>query len=200
MTNMAIDAGEANDAGLGIGSCINSALSFFGIRKPEELYHGSGMELEGNALMPHVPGDVGDNFDNKRTGVYATGTRNYAIAMGFISCKGNRTTSLKPSLGIRGWKITGTIYTGGLPEQENFYLHTLPSDTFDKSGRDQWVSEEAVVPRNTETLKVSDYKHLFREATPREKTQFYKKHHDNLVSEPTPVENAQFFGKYGGEI
>jgi len=150
--------------------------------------------------MPNVPGDVGDNPDNKQTGVYATRTRNYAVAMGVISCKGNRTTSLKPRLGLRGWKITGTIINGGFPEQENFYLHNLPSETFRKSGRGQWVSKEAVVPRNTETLKVSDYKHLFRIATPKERTKYYNKHHDSLVSEPTPAENAKFFGKYGGEI
>ncbi len=200
MTGMAIDTGEASDAGLGIGPYIRSALSFFRFGKPETLYHGSGRELEGgDALVPHEPGDVGDNPDNKQTGVYATGTRNYAIAMGFISCKGNRITGLKPRLGIKGWKIKGIIYHGDLPEQEHFYLHTLPSDTFEKSGLGQWVSEEAVVPCNTETLKVSDYKHLFRIATPEEKTHFYEKHHDDLVSEPTPAENAKFFGKYGGE-
>jgi len=46
MTDMAIDTGEA-DTGLGIGQYFRSALSLFGIGKPDELYHGSGRELGG---------------------------------------------------------------------------------------------------------------------------------------------------------
>jgi len=148
--------------------------------KPREVYHGGGRELEGDKLVPKQATDLGDKPHNGLEGVYASDLREEAIAMGILSCNGVKSSSC----GVHGTKnprIEAIVYEGW-PEQNYFYLYTLPTDVFENRpiGSHQYVSLEPVKPKKIEKLLVKDYLHLVREATDKEKEVWMNKYAHKL--------------------
>lgn len=144
--------------------------------KPKYVYHGSGRELEGDKLIPQKATDLCDIPDNLLVGVYASGIRDEAIAMGILSCKG----VVSSRCGVKGkhsTKVEAIVYDGW-PQQDYFWLYTLPSKTFESRprGSQQYVSLTPVKPEKIERLAVKDYIHLVRKATEEEKKEWSGKY------------------------
>jgi hypothetical protein len=143
------------------------------MKKPRHIYHGSGRELEGDKLIPKKATDLGENPDNILNGIYASDIKNEAIAMGIMSCKGVRSSGLN----IKNGKIDAIIFDGW-PEQNCFYLYTLPSETFEEKpkGSHQYVSSKPVKPKKIEKLSVNKYIELIRGASEEEKKEWFEKY------------------------
>lgn len=154
-------------------SLFGRALSFFrsAIGRPEYLYHGSERVLEGDELIPNTPKRSVSNPDHKLTAVYASDLMEHAIAEGILSNRGVRSYRLVRN----GRNAIGVIYDGWPDEKGTVQLHALPSKTFKRRSR-QWLSFDPVAPVQTKELHVSDYKHLFREATEAENAEFSRKY------------------------
>jgi len=134
------------------------------IKKPEYLYHGSPYKLKGKRLIPKKAKGAAKHDILKA--VYATDSKQYAIAMSLIACKGVGNSSLSV---ISKNKAKGIIYSGW-PEQKEVYLYVLPSEEFVNipKGSCQWVSFKSVKPICVKKLKLSDYIHLVRKASKKE--------------------------------
>ncbi len=137
------------------------------------LYHGSSKKLIGKALIQKKPTDLEKNAENLHKGVFATDIKDLAISMAIICSKGIKYSSL----GFLHNKTKGIIYDGW-PKQKEFYLYTLPSKTFKRTGKikHQFVSSVPVKPIKTEKLLIKDYRNLFRKATEKEKQIWEKKY------------------------
>ena len=148
--------------------------------KPKYVYHGGGRELEGDKLIPKKATDLGDRPDNLLVGVYASDVKDEAIAMGILSCKGVGSSSC----GVErkhSTKVEAIIYEGW-PQQDYFWLYTLPSATFESRprGSHQYVSLTPVKPEKIERLAVKDYIHLVRRATEEEKKEWFGKYQHKI--------------------
>lgn len=145
--------------------------------KPKYVYHGSGREIEGDRLLPRKATDLGQNPDNILEGVYASNSRDHAIAMGILSCQGIRSSSCDVDSRQPNQKVEAIIYEGW-PQQDYFYLYTLPSTKFENKpeGSYQYVSLTTVKPEKIERLAVKDCIHLVRKATENEKKEWFEKY------------------------
>lgn len=147
--------------------------------KPKYVYHGSPNALVGNFLQPRKATDLGNRSENIHTGVYATDIINHARIVAILSSKGVNSSSLS----LNDPKSLGIIYDGW-PEQKEVFVHTLPINTFQKTGvkSHQWISLVSVKPVKTEKINVSDYLHLVRKATDEEKKKWNEKYKNKLNS------------------
>lgn len=147
------------------------------MKKPRYLWHGSSKEIENDKLLPREARDLGGNPENLFRAVYATDKKELAIAMAIIKCEGVKCSSLNFS----GNPPYGIIYEG-MPKQEHACLFKLPSKTFQEAGHKgrQWASLEAVEPLGTEEIVVKNHMHLVREATEKEKEEFFKKYGEKI--------------------
>lgn len=145
--------------------------------KPKYVYHGGGRELEGDKLIPKKARDLEDNPNNILEGVYASSSRDHAIAMGILSCQGVRSSSCDVDSRQSNQKVEAIIYEGW-PQQDYFYLYTLPSTKFENKpeGSYQYVSLTSVKPEKIERLTVKDCIHLVRKATEEEKKMWITKY------------------------
>ena len=143
--------------------------------KPRFLWHGSPIKKD--KLISKQATGISKKVDMQR-GVYATNKKNRAIAFGLISQKDVKGSKLNFPKG----KVIGTVFNGW-PKQKYFYLYKLPSKTFKQIDNWQWISKEKVKILKVEKLKTSDYIHMIRKATPREKKLWkeqLKKFRENL--------------------
>lgn len=132
-----------------------------------ELYHGSPRKI--NILEPKLATGMGKD-SNRQIGVYATDKKDRAIAMALIHLKGIKGGT---RLNFPSGKVDGIVFNGW-PTQKYFYLHILPSESFEKVDSWQYISKECVVPVRVERLKVSDYIHMLRKGTRQERANFDK--------------------------
>ncbi len=137
---------------------------------PIYLYYGSSNPLEGEYILPKQGKDARKRPENMHTGVYATDSREVAIAMALIRCKGVKMSSIRFSQ-----SPPATIYEGW-PEQEEIYLYTLsPNKFLQTSLKRQWLCLSQVKPLKVDKLKVADYLSLIRKADEDEKIEWIKK-------------------------
>ena len=131
--------------------------------KPKYLWHGS--PIKKNKLISKQAFSL-KNKEERQIGIYATNIKERSIAMAILHQKGVRGSRLNFPKG----KVIGTIFNGW-PKQKYFYLYKLSSKTFSKIPRNDWefISKESVKPLKVVRLKTSDYIHLIKKATPREK-------------------------------
>jgi len=148
--------------------------------KPKFLYHGSAKKLVGDKLVPRQAKDLAGVVDNSHVGVYASDSKEEAIAMGILKCKGvnGGSIDMKKINGIS--EIKNAIIYGGSPRQNYIYLYTIPNETFENrpNGSPQWVSPKSVKPLKIERLPVSRYLNLIRRATKKEKEDWDKNYGD----------------------
>ena len=144
------------------------------IEKPPILYHGSAVEIIGEELEARTPTDLGNNPNNLHTAVYATDIKEKAIIKAIINSRG----VISSSVDFGRKSSPGIIYEGWPDEDAEIYLYTLPSDTFINSEphSSQWHSVQNVKPIKVEKLKVKDFLHLIRKATPDEIEEWNKKY------------------------
>jgi hypothetical protein len=142
------------------------------MKKPRYLWHGSSKEIKGDKLISREARDLGEHPENLLRAVYATDKRDLAIAMAIIKSEGVKCSSLN----FNGNPPYGIIYEG-IPQQEHAYLFKLPSKTFQETGHKgrQWVSLEAVEPLGIEEIVVKDHMNLVRDATEKEKEEFFRR-------------------------
>jgi hypothetical protein len=143
------------------------------MKKPKYVYHGGSKKLIGKRLIPKKARDLGKEPDNMLQGIYASDSRNEALAMGILSCKGVK----EASCGIRNGRLKAILYSGE-PKQDYFYVYTLKSETFEnrpKNGH-QWVSLTPVKPLKIERLLIKDYLHLIKMANEKDKKEWYAKY------------------------
>ncbi len=152
------------------------------MKRPKFLYHGSSKKIIGDKIIPKRAKDLADRPENIHNAVYATKSKEIAIAMAIISCIGVFRSSL--SFTKHGkHKTYGTIYKGW-PLQKYIYLYILPSKTFkatDKYGF-QWISGKTVKPEKVEKLLVKDYLKLVRKASKKEIKEFKERYKEKLTS------------------
>lgn len=129
--------------------------------KPNFLWHSSPKKLK--VLKPSRATGISKKEDRQKK-VYSTNKKDRAIVFGLISQKDVRGARLN----FPNKKVIGTIFNGW-PKQKYFYLYKLSSKTFKPIDEWQWVSDEKVKPIKIEKIKTSDYIHLVRKATLREK-------------------------------
>ncbi|MBI4116841.1 hypothetical protein HY449_03805 [Candidatus Pacearchaeota archaeon] len=143
--------------------------------KPKFVYHGSMRKIRGK-LLPRQAKDLGGVMDNSQTGIYASDSKEEAIAMGILKSRGIRGSSIdmRKTNGVS--EIKDAVIYGGNPRQKFFYLYTLPSRTFTNipQGSPQWISPKPVKPIKMERLPVSEYISLIRRATEKEKEEWNK--------------------------
>lgn len=143
------------------------------MKKQKYVYHGSGKEFIGEKLIPKKANDLGNKPDNILKAIYATNLRKCAIVMGILSCDGIRYSSL----GFRDGKMNAIIYEGE-PLYNYFYLYTLPSNSFENKpkGSHQYLSLISVRPEKIEKLMMKDYINLVRQASIKEKKEFFDRY------------------------
>ncbi|MCK4552772.1 hypothetical protein KAT80_01035 [Candidatus Pacearchaeota archaeon] len=129
--------------------------------KPKYLWHGS--QIKKNKLISKQAFSL-KNKEERQIGIYVTNIKERSIVMAILHQKGVRGSRLNFPKG----KVIGTIFNGW-PKQKYFYLYKLSSKTFKQIDNWQWVSKESIKPLKVERLKTSDYIHMIRKATPREK-------------------------------
>ncbi len=129
--------------------------------KPKYLWHGN--LIKKNKLISKQAFSI-KNKEERQIGIYATNIKDRSIVMAILHQKGVRGSRLNFPKG----KVIGTIFNGW-PKQKYFYLYKLSSKTFEQIDNWQWISKESIKPLKVERLKTSDYVHLIRKATPREK-------------------------------
>ena len=147
------------------------------MKKPKYVYHGSAKKLKGDKLIPKKASDLGESPDNSMKAVYASKNKDEAIAMGITSCKGVGGSSLR----ILNGKMDAIIFDGW-PKQDYFYLYILPSETFEDrpKGSHQYVSLKPVKPKKIERLSVKEYIELVREASEKEKKEWFGKYQHKI--------------------
>lgn len=124
--------------------------------KPPVLFHGSPYKLD--IIVPNQATGLGNRTNDRLNSVYASDERNYAIMFAL--------NILADKKGVKGWSISWTpdllkvvIEEGKLDLTTEGYLYRLPSDTFRKVERFQWVSDIPVKPIECEIIKPTDHLH-----------------------------------------
>ena len=118
---------------------------------PEFLYHGSPRKLEREVLIPHQAVCQSGLGENNRLAVYATEDRDYAIAIAIVNCNGVRESANATNSPLYA------IILSGQPEQDYIYIHRLPTETFEYTFGEQWISTVPIKPISTEKLEVQEY-------------------------------------------
>lgn len=136
---------------------------------PIYLYHGSAVPLEGDVLMPKKGRDAKNRPDNLHNAVYASDSKEIAVAMALVRCKGVKMSSVRFT-----HNPPATIYEGW-PEQDEIYVFLLSPAKFIQTGmKKQWFSLFPTKPLKVEKLRVADYLHLVRRADEDEKIKWLK--------------------------
>ena len=106
--------------------------------------------------------------EDRQFGVYATDKKERAITMALIHLKGVKGPTM---LNSPHGKVQGIIFDGW-PTQDKFYLYKLSSKYFKKIDNWQWISKKEIKPLETKELKTSDYLHLLRKGTKKDRQKF----------------------------
>ena len=136
---------------------------------PIYLYYGSASPIEGEFIFPKKGADAKSRSANLHVAVYAFDSKEIAIAVALVKCKGVKGSSIRfsqnpPAVVYEGW-----------PDQEDIYLYTLSLEKFlQTSMKKQWMSLVPVKPLKTEKLNVANYTHLIKRASEDEKTEWLK--------------------------
>ncbi len=141
--------------------------------RPPLVYHGSAVEIKGEELETRTPTDLGNNPNNLHTAVYATDLKEKAIIKAILNNRG----VISSSLDFGRYPSKGIIYKGWPDEDAEIYLYTLPSESFinPEPQSSQWHSTKNVKPIRVEKLKIKNFIHLIRKATPEELKEWNKK-------------------------
>ena len=136
------------------------------MRKPRYLYHGSSKRV--NILMPQLADDW--RFEaGRHFGVYATSNRDLALAFA-LGCVPDETGTCHRIIREKDRKPFKMTFVRGHPKfGSKGYLYKLSSRGFHHVGGDQWVCENPVKPIKITEINVSDYLHLIRYATLKER-------------------------------
>ncbi len=127
---------------------------------PIYLYHGTSVPIEGELIMPRKGKDAKNRPENMHTAVYATDSKDIAIAMAILRCKGVKMSSIRFTQ-----NPPATIYDGW-PEQEEIYLYTISPSKFQQTSmKKQWISLFPTKPLKVERIRVADFLHLVRRAS-----------------------------------
>lgn len=144
------------------------------------LYHGSPNKLNGETLNPSQGSDSEERPENNKLAVYATDRKDLAIVMGILGCKEVIGGSIEK---YEEDKLNAKIY-GDFPKQESIYIYELDPNTFiqTKIDKHQYYSEQPVKPLKIEKIRISDYKHLLKQGTEKEKEEWIKKYKKSEVN------------------
>ncbi len=130
------------------------------------LWHGTPKRMKGETLLPRKAIDKCP--ENSQLGVYATESRDVAIAVALRKCDGVSKGNVK----LDGDPPYGIMFIGW-PSQEHIYLYKLSFESFVEVGSGQWISYEPVIPLSEEKISVDNSIHLIRKATKEEEKIFY---------------------------
>jgi len=135
--------------------------------KPKYLYHGSRLLIKNKFLKPNRPSDKTQK-ENYLYGVYATDRKDIAIGMALTGDKYTK------SFGDYQKKPFQAVFVRSQPKRKFVYVYKVSSKTFKEQpkGSHQWVSSEPVKILNIQKIKVENK--LWRKATKKEKTWYYK--------------------------
>src|SRR3989344_1107528 len=133
--------------------------------KPIYLYYGSAAPIDGEYILPKRGSDAKNRAVNLHIAVYASDSKEIAIATALVKCKGVKGSSIRfsqnpPAIIYEGW-----------PEQEDIYLYTLSPEKFLQTNmKKHWVSLLPVKP-----LKIENYTNLIKRANEDEKSAWLKR-------------------------
>jgi len=119
--------------------------------RPEVLYHGSPLKLEG-LLRPHKAFCPSGREENNMFGVYAYDNKERAIARAIIKCEGVIDVQV-----LQNPYPPYAIIFSGEPQQEDIFLYEVPTETFMRIGIVQYFSSKPVDPRLIKPLKIEDF-------------------------------------------